>query len=76
MRRYDLIIRTEELRGRMSASRSIRCNSLTEAEEARDNEYERFATKHLFLVDIELSDGAWLIEYQNKMRTTFAIKPV
>lgn len=74
MKKYILEIHTEELRGRMSASRYVKCYSLYEAEEARANEYESFASKHLFLVDIELSDGTWLIEYQNKMRTTFRIK--
>ena len=74
MKKYILEIHTEELRGRMSATRTIKCYSLTEAEETRSNEYEAFACKHLFLVDIELSDGTWLIEYQNKMRTTFRIK--
>lgn len=74
MKKYILEIHTEELRGRMSATRTIKCYSLYEAEQARDSEYEAYANRHLFLVDIELSDGTWLIEYQNKMRTTFRIK--
>lgn len=76
LRRYDLEIHTEELRGRMSASRSVRFNSLEEAEEGLLAEWEAYAMKHHFLRDVELSDGTWLIEYQNKMRTTFKIKAV
>lgn len=70
---YVLTIHTEELRGRMSATRDVKCFSLTDAEEALEREYSIIARRHSLTVDEDLSDHARVVEYAPKMRTTLTI---
>lgn len=74
MKRFILTVRTEELRGRMSASRDVVCMSMDAAEKALEREYGVLARRHELTVDEDLSDHERVIEYFPKMRTTLSIK--
>lgn len=71
---YILTVRTEELRGRMSASRDVKCHTLEDAEKALEREYAVLARRHELTVDEDLSEHERVIEYFPKMRTTLSIK--
>ena len=74
MKRYVLTIHTKELRGRLSATRDVRCFSLAEAEKALEREYNVLARRHRLTVDEDVSDRSRVVEYAPKMRTTLTIQ--
>lgn len=73
MKRYVLTIKTEELRGRMSASRNMKCYCLADAEKALEREYQVLARRHNLTVDEDITDTERVVEYAPKMRTTLTI---
>lgn len=73
MKMYVLTIRTEELRGRMSATRDVKCINLDEAIKALEREYAVLARRHSLTVDEDLGEFARVVEYAPKMRTTLTI---
>lgn len=73
MKKYILTIRTEELRGRLSASRTIDCFTLTDAEAALEREYGIIANRHTLIADEDTSDRERVLEYVPRMRTTLTI---
>lgn len=74
MKMYILTVRTEELRGRMSASRDVKCYTLEDAEKALEREYAVLARRHEFNVDEDVNDRCRVVEYFPRMRTTLSIK--
>lgn len=73
MKKYVLTVRTEELRGRMSASREISCYTLAEAERVMEREYDAIARRNELLTDEDIDDRTRVLEYVPRMRTTLAI---
>lgn len=71
---YVLYIHTEELMGRMSATRDVRCFTLEDAEKALEREYNILARRHRLTVDEDINDFCRVVEYAPKMRTTLLIK--
>lgn len=74
MKKYYVIVRTEELRGRMSSSRSVKCFGIAAAQACMEREYMTVARRHELTVDEDISDMERVVEFFPKMRMTFTIK--
>ena len=73
MSKFIVTIKTEELKGRLSATRTIDCRTLDDAEQVMEREYGVIARRHELLVDEDITDRERVVEYVPRMRTTLTI---
>lgn len=73
MKKYVVTIHTEEMKGRLSAMRTVKCLNREEAERVLEREYNAVARHHDLMVDEDVNDDVRVVEYFPRMRTTLSI---
>lgn len=73
LRKYAVIIRTEEMKGRLDSTRTVKCASYEQAQKVFEREYDAIARNHDLFVDEDIDDDVRVVEYFCKMRSTLTI---